>query len=334
VRKLPSFVIRRIEHVPLSGNIFLLSGDSLVRIFWPLPISATDYRVRVLAVVSLIAEIVLVGTGGAVRLTGSGLGCPTWPYCTDDSLVTTPAMGIHGIVEFVNRLLAVVITVIAIAAFLAVIRFRKERRDLFVLTLLQGLSIPVQAVLGGITVLTGLNPYVVGAHFVVSILLVVDVTILVWRVYRGPRTSSVTVPLWMLVAGTVAAILTAVTVVFGILTTGSGPHAGDPLTPRNGLNSSTLQNIHSVPAYALFALTLLLLVGALVLRLPRRWIGILFAVELAQIVVGIIQANTALPVGLVGIHLVLAATLVAAMTAVVLSFRSPAGAREVPASAS
>jgi cytochrome c oxidase assembly protein subunit 15 len=191
-----------------------------------------------------------------------------------------------------------------------------------VLTLLQGLSIPAQAILGGITVLTGLNPYVVGAHFLVSVLLVVDVTILVWRVYFGPRGARRVVPLWMFIVGQVTSLFVAVTVVFGILTTGSGPHAGDPGTPRNGLNSSVAQDIHSVPAYIVFALTLVLVVGALVLRLPRRWVVLLLLVEIAQIAVGITQANTGLPVTLVGIHLVLAAALVAAMTAVLLSARA------------
>jgi heme a synthase len=284
--------------------------------------STVDLRVKVLAWASLVVQIVLVGTGGAVRLTGSGLGCPTWPQCTDGSFVTTPEMGIHGIIEFANRLLTFVVVLVAIAVFVSVIRFRAERRDLFVLTLLQGLSIPLQAVIGGITVLTGLNPNIVGLHFVVSIGLVVVTTMLVYRVYNGRRGAVRIGPSWLRILTHVTSLFVAITVVFGILTTGSGPHAGDAKTPRNGFNSEVMQHIHSWPAYVTFALTIVLVVASIALALPRRWVVALFAVEIAQIVVGLTQANLGLPPLLVGIHMVLAALLVAAMTATVLSLRS------------
>ena len=286
-----------------------------------------DKRVRVAAWLSLIFQILLIGTGGAVRLTASGLGCPTWPQCTDGSFVNTPEMGIHGFIEFGNRLLTFVLAFITIAAFLSVFRFRRTRPDLFRLTLLQGLSIPFQAVLGGITVLTGLNPYVVGAHFAVSIVLVVLTTMLVWRVYRGPRGSRVLVPRWYLGLTHITTLAVFVTVVVGILTTGSGPHAGDnsnPLkpAPRNGLDPALLQHVHSWPAYATFGLTILLLALAIAQKLPRRWQAALLAVEVVQIIVGITQARLGLPEVLVGVHMILAGVLVAAMTAVVLSLRS------------
>ena len=201
-----------------------------------LPVSVSR-PVRVLAWLSLAFQVVLIGTGGAVRLTGSGLGCPTWPRCTESSFVSTPEMGIHGVIEFANRMLTFVLAIIVIAVFLAVVRNWRERRDLFVLTLLQGLSIPLQAVIGGITVLTGLNPFIVGFHFVISILLVVNATILVYRVYRGPRVARRSAPLWYLVVAHCASLFVAITVVVGILTTGSGPHAGDEKTPRNGLDA-------------------------------------------------------------------------------------------------
>jgi cytochrome c oxidase assembly protein subunit 15 len=149
--------------------------------------TTVDSRVRFIAWASLVCQVLLIGTGGAVRLTGSGLGCPTWPRCTDDSFVSTPEMGVHGVIEFGNRLLTFVLTLVVILAFLAVLRIRKVRPELFRITLVQGLSIPFQAVLGGITVLTGLNPYIVGAHFVVSVVLVALTTVLVYRVLHGPR---------------------------------------------------------------------------------------------------------------------------------------------------
>jgi cytochrome c oxidase assembly protein subunit 15 len=290
-----------------------------------LPVAVTR-PVRVLAWLSLVFQVVLIGTGGAVRLTGSGLGCPTWPRCTDASFVSTPEMGIHGVIEFANRMLTFVLALIVIAVFLAVVRYGSRRRDLFILTLLQGLSIPLQAVIGGITVLTGLNPFIVGLHFVISILLVVNATILVFRVYRGPRGDRRTVPLPYLVVAHTASLFAAITVVVGILTTGSGPHAGDEKTPRNGLDAELLQHFHSWPAYVLLGLTGVLVVAAIAARLGvTRWALTLLAVEAVQVVVGLAQARLGLPPVLVGIHMVLAALLVAAMTALVLSLRSSAG---------
>ena len=296
--------------------------------FWDWLPTDVDRRVRVFAWLSFAFQLVLIITGGAVRLTASGLGCPTWPRCTEDSFINTPEMGIHGVIEFGNRLLTFVLAFITIAVFLMVIRYRRQRRDLFLLTLFQGLSIPFQAVLGGITVLTGLNPYVVGAHFAVSIVLVSLTTVLVWRVYRGPRGSERLAPPWFLVAAHLTTLAVAVTVVVGILTTGSGPHAGDNSNPdkpapRNGLDPELLQHVHSWPAYVTLGLTLVLLVAAIALKLPAlRWVLALFAVELVQIVVGVTQARLGLPEILVGVHMFLAGLLVAAMTAVVLSLRS------------
>jgi cytochrome c oxidase assembly protein subunit 15 len=307
-----------------KGQITVVRGWVNTAAAW-LPTSV-DGRVRLIAWLSLACQVLLVATGGAVRLTGSGLGCPTWPRCTDDSFTTTQEMGIHGIIEFGNRLLTFVLVIIAIAAFLAVIRFAVERRDLFVLTLLQGLSIPVQAVLGGITVLTGLNPYIVGLHFVISIVLVALTTTLVYRVVIGPRGADRLAPTWFVVLTHTASLLVVITVALGILTTGSGPHAGDADTPRNGLDAELLQHFHSWPAYALLAVTLVLAVATwragAGMSLLRRFTTLLLVVEMLQMIVGITQARLGLPELLVGIHMVLAAVLVAAMTAVVLSLRS------------
>ncbi|THG35244.1 heme A synthase [Glaciibacter flavus] len=287
--------------------------------FWNWLPDHVDRRVRVLAWLSLICQVVLVGTGGLVRLTASGLGCPTWPTCTDDSLVNTPEMGVHGIIEFGNRTLTFVLVVIAIAMFLAVIRFRAERRDLFLLALFIGLGIPAQGVIGGLSVLTHLNPYVVGLHFVISVVLVCLATVLVVRVYATPGPRERAVPRWFAVLAVVLSVLVAITIVFGILTTGSGPHAGDANAPRNDLNPELLQHVHSWPAYAVLAVTLVMLVATFTARIPgRRAVLLLLAVEVLQIIVGLWQARTGLPPFLVGIHMVLAVTLAAATTNVVM----------------
>ncbi|MEZ5190699.1 MAG: COX15/CtaA family protein [Schumannella sp.] len=280
-----------------------------------------DLRIRILAWAALVTQTLIVGTGGAVRLTGSGLGCPTWPLCTDASLVATPEMGVHGAVEFGNRLLSIVVGIVAVALVIALWRLR-ARRDLFVpavvilaLTVLQGL-------VGGISVRVRLDPSVVGLHFVASAVLVALATVVVYRVVRGPR-GALAVPGWFAGVTHLTSALVAITVVVGVLTTGSGPHAGDDVAARNGLDSELLQHIHSWPAYALFGLTFVLVAIALARRLPPRWFLLaLLGVELVQIAVGLVQARNGLPPLLVGIHMVLACILVAVMTAVVLSLRS------------
>lgn len=272
---------------------------------------------------TVITQLLIVGTGGAVRLTGSGLGCPTWPLCTDASLVNTPEMGIHGTIEFGNRLLSIIVGIVAVALVVMLLARLRSRRDLLVpaiailaLTVLQGL-------IGGISVRVKLDPSVVGLHFVISVVLVALATVVVFRAIRGPR-GDLAVPAWFAALTHATSAVVAVTVLVGVLTTGSGPHAGDTASARNGLDSELLQHVHSWPAYLTFALTVALLIAAVIRRLPQRpLVAALLAVELVQIGVGLTQANTGLPPLLVGTHMVMACVLVAVMTAVVLSLRTP-----------
>lgn len=285
-----------------------------------------DRRVIVAAWATLVVQIGIVGTGGLVRLTGSGLGCPTWPQCTEGSLVPTEEMGIHGVIEFGNRLLTFVLVVVAIVMFLFVVRMRRQRGDLFWLSLAIGLYVPLQAIIGGITVLTNLNPYVVGLHYFASVVLVALAAVLVARVYSTPGPRILAVPRWYAATTHLTSAFVLVTVVVGILVTGSGPHAGDGGAARNGLNPEFMQHVHSWPAYITLALTLVLVAGSWrtppALRL-RLWTLLVLAVELAQTGVGLWQARTGLPIWLVNIHMVLAVMLVAAMTAVVVNLKAP-----------
>lgn len=286
-----------------------------------------DRRVRVFAWLSFVAEVLIIGTGGAVRLTGSGLGCPTWPRCTPDSLVNTPEMGIHGIIEFGNRTLTGLVGILALAVVILVWRMRHERRVLFVLSLVVLAGIVAQAVVGGITVLTGLNPFIVGFHYVASVVLVAVCAAFLVRMYQpaGPR--ALTVPRWF--AGLVHATtgVLALTIVFGVLTTGAGPHSGDEVSVRNGFDAQVLEHVHAWPGYALFALTLVVVVAAWRLHLPvRRWATALLVVELVQIAVGLYQARNGLPEIAVGTHMVLAALAAATMTVVVLRLKTPVAA--------
>ena len=282
-----------------------------------------DRKVRVMAWVTFVVQTLIVVTGGAVRLTASGLGCPTWPKCTADSFVTTPEMGVHGIIEFGNRLLTFVLVIVAIITFALILRMRKQRKDLFRLTLWIGLGIPAQAVIGGISVLTQLDPYIVGLHFVVSIGLVILSTMLVFRVYRGnsPRTWAVAPALiWVL---WLMALSQLTTITIGILTTGSGPHAGDADAPRNDLNSWLLQELHSYSAYLAVGLAALGLVMAL--RSSHgalaKSLVVLLTVNISQIIVGLLQATNGLPPLLVGIHMLLACLVTAAVTLSLLNLR-------------
>lgn len=294
--------------------------------FTLLPTTLTPW-VRVTAWALLVANILIVGTGGLVRLTGSGLGCPTWPLCTTDSLVNTPEMGIHGVIEFGNRVLTGVLVVVAALAFLAVVRQYRQRPELARLTFAVGVGIIVQAVVGGITVWLKLHPSIVGVHYLISAVLVALSAVHLCRVYAqpGPRTLTVTPRYAMLAYLTSASVL--VTVAVGILLTGAGPHAGDKAAARNGLDPILWQHVHSWPAYITLALTLVLVLAAFATNPTlglRRWTLLLLGVEVLQVAVGIWQARAGLPIALVNIHMVLAVTLVAAMTAVVMHLKKAA----------
>ena len=287
--------------------------------------ASIDRRVRVAAWATLVSQILIIGTGGAVRLTGSGLGCPTWPRCTEDSFVTTPEMGFHGIIEFGNRLLTFVLILIAIAMFVFVLRLRKERPELFTLSLVIGLGIPGQAVLGGITVLTDLNPYVVGLHYLLSAVLVGLAAVLLYRVRVGGPSGvwDVPSPIRILSAGMLGVL--TLSVLMGILTTGSGPHAGDQGAARNSLDSWLLQHFHAWPSYAFLGLTVLLtgLAWFAAVGSPRfrRTTTALLVVTIVQIGIGLYQARNGLPELFVGIHMVMAAILVAVTVSALLAQR-------------
>ncbi len=296
-----------------------------MKTLWKWLPDAVDRRVRIAAWASLVSQILIIGTGGAVRLTGSGLGCPTWPRCTEDSFVTTAEMGFHGVIEFGNRLLTFFLIIIAIVMFLFVVRMRKERPELFRLSVALGLGIPGQAVIGGVTVLTDLNPYVVGLHYLLSAVLVGLAAVLLYRVRRGPRSSGWGVPHSVRLLGGALLGVLAISVVMGILTTGSGPHAGDSGAARNGLDSWLLQHFHAWPSYVVLGLivTLVSLARFASVGSPgfRRASTGALAVTLVQIGVGLYQANSGLPVFAVGVHMVLAAVLVAVVTTVLLAQR-------------
>jgi cytochrome c oxidase assembly protein subunit 15 len=283
-------------------------------------------RIKLYVWLSLASQILIVVTGGAVRLTASGLGCPTWPKCTEDSITNVPEQGIHGFIEFANRLLTFVLILIALLTFIAIMRSGKAKRKGMVWPSFSlGLGIIAQAIIGGISVLTNLNPWVVGLHFIVSSVLISIASILVWRFYKPehqpvPYSVYLLTP-WIALSGIVALVV-------GVVVTGAGPHAGDANSPRNGLDLEIWQHLHSYPGYLSIALTfvtLLLLVRVNKLNavsLSTKVTFWLFIALAVQAIIGIAQSRMGVPPMLVGLHMLGASLIASLLTFQWLSVRA------------
>jgi len=266
----------------------------------------------------LVLQAGLVVTGGAVRLTGSGLGCPTWPECTDGSIrpvVTQAEDQLHAWIEFGNRLIAWLILILALAALVYIVKKLKSRNDfkrLRLLAVLQIIGFLGQVVLGGITVLTKLNPISVSAHFVLTLPLIAGALALRHRVLDRPVLQLQ--PMTRTVTKVVTA-LSFVVLLLGVVVTGTGPHAGDKDAKRYPFNFEAVSILHadSVIALICLAIALYLVVkvseSSEVKKLFGRMILIFLAICLAQGAIGYLQYLTGLPELLVGAHL-LGATLV------------------------
>lgn len=260
---------------------------------------------RRLALASIIANVGIVVTGGAVRLTASGLGCPTWPRCTDGSYVPTNEMGVHGVIEFGNRTLTFAVGIIAFATVLAALAHRPRRRGVLALSIAVFCGIPAQAVVGGITVLTNLNPWVVGLHFLAS-MAVIAAAYALWRRTAdpdGPAVAVVPAPL-----RTLARLTTVVGVavlLIGTWVTGSGPHAGDRDAVRNGLDPESISQVHADSVFLLLGLSVALVFAFRAVGAARaeRAALLLVGVELGQGLIGFVQYFTHLPGVLVGAHM-------------------------------
>lgn len=264
---------------------------------------------RVLYGALLFLQSALVLTGGAVRLTGSGLGCPTWPECTPGSYTPVPYQAegqLHAWIEFGNRLLTFALVAVALAVLIHVLY--KQRRDLRLLALWQVLGIFGQGILGGITVLTKLHPLPVAGHLLLSILLIGGATSIYDRreipVRKIKPEDKMTRNLSL-----AHLYLTFFVIVLGTLVTGSGPHAGDEEARRFGFDIRTVAWIHAEAVIALMGLTLALYVAARTNALHRRKIIVFTIVALAQGAIGYIQYFMGIPEIIVALHL-LGATLV------------------------
>lgn len=272
-------------------------------------------------IASLVGNILIMVTGAFVRLTGSGLGCPTWPQCDAGSLVPHEGLGYHGVIEFANRTLTFVLIVLALGVFITAVRSKADqftRKWAFI----AGLGIPLQGVIGGITVLTHLNPYVVALHLMASLLLVMVLTVLLLHVLGVARQP---------VAGTtnlVAKLACAAMFVacwVGTLVTGSGPHSGGGDVAgvhRTGLDIAMIARAHSLSVWATVALTLVALV---LLHRARssavRFAWLLLGVELVQGAIGYYQYFSGVPMVPVLFHLLFAGVAMAAATALAWAVR-------------
>lgn len=285
----------------------------------------TDKALRGWTLASLIANMAIIWTGALVRLTNSGLGCPTWPQCQPGSYVPTGAAGIHGAIEFGNRLLTFALAAIAVGTALAAWRaYRQGRapRRIFWLSLGVGAGIVAQAVIGGLSVLTQLNPWVVGLHMIVSVALIlicVELVHLSFGLTRVPAEARLarltTVVFWL---GIVVCLL-------GVVVTGAGPHSGDGGAQRSGLSAEWTAKAHAWSVWLVVALTILGLVWAWSsVRLRRLWLGLL-AVELLQGAIGYTQYFLHLPIALVFAHMVGTTLFVAALGHLWLLTGTPGG---------
>jgi cytochrome c oxidase assembly protein subunit 15 len=267
-------------------------------------ISATGLRLLGLVVFSQAAIVV---TGALVRLTGSGLGCPTWPQCAADSFVPVESQveGFHKWIEFGNRLLTFVVFAIAILSFAYLLYQRRKRRSL-PKNVLKLAAIPVlgtiaQAILGGITVLTDLNPYTVAAHFLLSIV-IIYFSVLNRIIAEFPAiiyksaNQNILARLLLLVG--------SIVIFLGVITTGSGPHAGDEVAQRFSIDTQIVAWLH---ADMVWLFTGLIIASYFVNR--NLWLYKLTITVLLQMVVGYSQWFTDLPWALVAIHVALAVTL-------------------------
>jgi cytochrome c oxidase assembly protein subunit 15 len=263
-----------------------------------------------LSTLMVFTQSAIVFTGALVRITGSGLGCSTWPECTPGSYTPTsdqPEAPLHAWIEFGNRLLTFVLLINALALMFTILK--SGRRELRKLGALQILGILAQGVLGGITVLTALNPATVAAHFLLSIILIAGALSLRQRAHGKSPIEITLIPLvsrliWLHL------LLTVSVIIAGTIVTGSGPHAGDSAAERFNLDSRTMAWIHADLVIALLGVSIALLIAirlglsGLALQVLSGRIEIFLIIALAQGGIGYIQYFTKLPEALVAAHII------------------------------
>ena len=290
-------------------------------------ISPRSYRrVTLFAVVALAFIIV---TGGSVRLTGSGLGCPDWPTCARNRLVAP--WQYHAMVEFVNRTITGAVSVVVILAVLGSVRRRPYRRDLVWLSVGLVAGVIAQIVLGGLTVLFKLRPGFVMAHFLLSMVLLADAVVLHHRAGRPSGPTRRAVGSNTLALGRLEVASAGLVIFLGTIVTSSGPHGGDEHAERLPFLLTDVARLHGIAVTLFLAVTLATLwrlhrEGAAPVLLRRG--EILLAVLVAQAALGYVQYFTGVPVLLVGFHIAGAAAVWVAVLRFHLAFSAPVAGPE------
>jgi heme a synthase len=288
--------------------------------------SSTNPWLRRVLLVNLILEICIVVTGGLVRLSGSGLGCPTWPQCVPGSFTPVPyqEQGFHKLIEFGNRTLTSVVGAAAVLVIVAIWRWAPGRRGLRRISVLPLVGVMLQAVLGGITVLTGLNPALVAAHFLASMVLVSLSAYLLYRVGEGDGPPAALVRPEIRLVAWLTAALGALILVLGTMVTGSGPHSGDANTPRFGFDPATISWLHADTVMLFVGLVVAVLLAVQLTATdprPRRAWHAVLGIAVLQGLVGYAQYLTDLPEMLVMVHMLGASLMAVSLTYGVLSLR-------------
>jgi cytochrome c oxidase assembly protein subunit 15 len=298
-----------------------------------LALTPAQYR-RITVVAAVLVALIIV-TGAAVRLTGSGLGCPDWPNCTSGNLTPTAELGAHGWIEFLNRLVTALVGIVVIVAVLGALVRNPRRRDLTWLAVGLVLGVIAQALLGALVVQELLDPPFVMGHFLLSTVLLADALVLVWRagVADGEPTP-VVVPRAVHRLAVAIVVLAGAVLVTGTVVTGAGPHSGDAgNTAKISLRATRLNipitdvaRIHGTTVMV-FLVTVLALLALLVRtrgsQLLYRRVGLLLVLLVAQAAIGYIQYFSDLPALLVGFHVAGATAVFSAAIGVLLGCRTP-----------
>jgi cytochrome c oxidase assembly protein subunit 15 len=267
------------------------------------------------AVAVVVAQAGIAVTGSIVRVTGSGLGCPTWPECVAGSLtpVAQPHLApFHQWVEFGNRTLTGLVGVIAGLCVLAAWMSRPRRRRVVVLALIQLGGVGIQAIIGGFTVLTGLLWWTVSVHFLVSMALVWCAVLLVSSLREGDGPLRFVIPRPIITLQILHTVLLGFLLLAGTFVTAAGPHAGDAATPRLNASVDTLAQIHADVWFLFLGMLIALGFAIRGSHLPRRPYQVLVIVVIAQGTLGLVQYWTGVPEVLVSVHVLGAAAVVVA----------------------
>lgn len=272
----------------------------------------TFRRVALAAVVALILTVI---SGAAVRLTGSGLGCSTWPKC-DSASVVAP-MQFHAWVEFGNRLINALVTVASIGAFVAALRRRPRRADLTWLSFGLVIGLIAEVVLGGVVVYSKLNPVLVTVHFLLGLAFLAVAAVLHQRARLADDQAAARPLVTPLPIGLARLCLAALTVVvaLGTVVTSTGPHGGSPDTPRYHFSLHAVAQLHGTSVEVFLALTLIMLWSLVRSGAPAgvlRRAEILLVTLVAQAAVGYTQYFAGDPVGVVALHVAGASVMVIA----------------------